>query len=87
LLTNENINFEDLNELDTSQSEEPFNMATPVENRKSQLTIIPENLLESETVSKRFKQPDQDEALMVQHQPSHMTSLVLDESSIHDQTV
>ena len=40
LLTNENINFEDLKELDTSLTEEAFNQVTPAANRKSQLTVI-----------------------------------------------
>ena len=44
LLTNENINFEDLKELDTSLSEEPFNQVTPAANRRSHLTVIPEHL-------------------------------------------
>ena len=52
LLTIENINFEGLKELEDSDNE-PFNMATPaINNRKSQLTMIPEREETSETQSK-----------------------------------
>jgi hypothetical protein len=90
LLTNENINFEDLKELDESNIEEPFSSPDPQnKNRRSQLTTIPEREERSETVSKVFKlrQPDQDDALMVNHQPSHVNSMVLEEDSIIDKTV